>query len=124
MEISRHGSENDIPETGYTRPRPAKDGHTAALYEQWGLSQEPSLAELEPRVRDELASHRFLEGFGALLGRLVNTTEIAGDEDLQTIFWDMMNAPTTDEAFQAGVVGVDLIEIREAQQAQQDPPQA
>lgn len=121
METSRHNSE-DIPETDYTRPRPAKDGYTSALYNQWGLSQEPSLAELEPRVRDELESHRYLEGFGALLGRLVNTTEIAGNEDLQTIFWGMMNAQTTDEAYRAGIVGAQLIEIREAQQVQQDIP--
>ncbi len=78
---------------GFNRPRPTEDPYVAGQYEQLGLSEAPSLQDIEPHAVDMMASGRVLEGMGLVLGRRVDAADAKEDPDLKAIVVTALSDP-------------------------------
>lgn len=79
---------------GFSRPQSPIDGYAAGLYDEYGLSPTPSMADIEPIAKDLLSDvTTVLDGMSLVLGRRVDAQELTADPKLGMVM--MMGEPGT-----------------------------
>jgi hypothetical protein len=81
--------------SGSQIPRPAKDSYTSGQYERLGLRSDPTLEEIEPFAKEMMQNKHIIEGMSLVLGRRIDSREIASDPALAEITQFALRDPET-----------------------------